>query len=205
MNVFANLITDTLSEVANSEMEPALVEAAFQQAAYHYLEIGSMFPLDMLDRVISTWIYDTDPLTFLPMAEHLSTCKRKYEAEPSLFNRLIRERLLENPHRLIAIVKPDREMQGRIDSEFAERMAKLRSQFTDAEMAQIAVDAEELDRLNSEPNAPEALAKLPQLNVTDLPSRLTHIPTTIEKVRGVELLHNDVFANGINYLILNLT
>ena len=203
VDAFANLAIDTLSEVANIEIEPELVEAAFQQAAYHFLEIGSMFPLEMLDRVISTWIYGTDPLTFLPMAEHLSTCKRKYEAEPSLFNRLIRERLLENPHRLTAVVKPDRKMQGRIDTEFADRMAKVRSQLTDAEMKQIAADAEELDRLNSEPNAPEALAKLPQLKVTDLPNRLTHIPTTIESVHGVELLHNDVFANGINYLILN--
>ena len=56
-------------------------------------------------------------------------------------------------------------MQGRIDTEFAERMARVRSQFSDAEVEQIAADAEELDRLNSEPNAPEALAKLPQLEV----------------------------------------
>ena len=203
MDAFANLVADTLSEVANNEIEQELVEAAFQQSAYHFLEIGSMFPLEMLDRVISTWIYGTNPLTFLPMAEHLAACKRKYESAPSLFNRLIQERLLENPHRLTAVVKPDWEMQGRIDTEFAERMAKARSQFSDAEMQRIAADAEELDRLNSEPNAPEALAKLPQLKVTDLPNRLTHIPTTIENVHGVDLLHNDVFANGINYLILN--
>ncbi len=203
IDAFARLVSDILSGVANNEIEPALVEAAFQQASYHYLEIGSMFPLEMMDRVLSTWIYDADPMKFLPMAEHLSTCKRRYEAEPLLFNQLIRERLLENPHRLIAVIKPDREMQGRIDTEFAERMAKLREQFTDAEMERIAADAQELDQLNSEPNPPEALAKLPQLKVTDLPNRLTHIPTTIENVHGVELLHNEVFANGINYLILN--
>ena len=203
IDAFARLVSDILSGVANDEIEPALVEAAFQQASYHYLEIGSMFPLEMMDRVLSTWIYGADPMKFLPMAEHLSTCKRRYEAEPLLFNQLIRERLLENPHRLIAVIKPDRDMQGRIDTEFAERMAKLREQFTDAEMERIAADAQELDQLNSEPNPPEALAKLPQLKVTDLPNRLTHIPTTIENVHGVELLHNEVFANGINYLILN--
>ena len=66
--------------------------------------------------------------------------------------------------------------RGALIPNFAERMAKLREQFTDAEMERIAADAQELDQLNSEPNPPEALAKLPQLKVTDLPNRLTAHP-----------------------------
>ena len=47
------------------------------------------------------------------------------------------------------------------------------------------------------------LRKLPQLQVSDLPEKPRHIPTTIENVGGRDLLRNDVFANGVNYLVLN--
>ena len=192
-----------MSQIADSEIEPERVEAAFQQSAYHYLEIQSMFPLHMMRRVISSWIYDRDPLIFLRMNEHLSNCKRRYESDPQLFNQLIRSRLLTNSHRLTAMLKPDSQMQSRIDTAFAERMKKTRRQFNDDQVKQIAAEAEDLDRLNSQPNSPELLATLPQLKVSDLPVQLTHIQTEVEMIDGVELLQNSVFANGVNYLVLN--
>ena len=200
---FVQLITETLSQIAESEIDPERVEAAFQQSAYHYLEIQSMFPLHMMDRVISSWIYDKNPLIFLRMSEHLSNCKRRYESDPQLFNQLIRSRLLANSHRLTAMLKPDGQMQSRIDMAFTERMKKTRTQFTDDQVKQIAEDAEELDRLNSQPNSPELLETLPQLKVSDLPDQLTHIQSDIEVIDGVKLLRNNVFSNGVNYLVLN--
>ena len=157
----------------------------------------------MMDRVISSWIYDKNPLIFLCMNEHLSNCKRRYESDPQLFNQLIRSRLLANSHRLTAMLKPDTQMQSRIDTAFTKRMKKTRTQFTDDQVKQIADDAEELDRLNSQPNSPELLATLPQLKVSDLPDQLTHIQSDIEAIDGVKLLQNNVFTNGVNYLILN--
>ena len=94
-------------------------------------------------------------------------------------------------------------MQAKTDTELAERMKETRAQLTDDEVQRIAVDAAELERLNGIPNSPEALANLPQLQVSDLPEKPKHIPTTAENVRDQVLLRNDVFANGVNYLVLN--
>ena len=94
-------------------------------------------------------------------------------------------------------------MQAKIDAELVERMKETRAQFTDEEVQRIAADAAELERLNGVPNSQEALAKLPQLQVSDLPEKPKHIPTTVENVGGQDLLRNDVFANGVNYLVLN--
>ena len=60
-----------------------------------------------------------------------------------------------------------------------------------------------LERLSGQPNSPEDLAKLPQLHVSELPDEPLHIPTTVETVRGRPLLRNDIFSNGVNYLVLN--
>ena len=203
VEAFTQLVTDTLTQVADSEIDSEKVEAAFQQATYHYQEVASMFPLRMLQRVIEGWIYEKDSNTFLKMGRTLADVRQQWQENPAIFNELIRERLIENPHRLTSVLSPDRDKQAKTEAELTERMKGIRAQLTDEQMKHIAADAAELERLNEQPNSPEALAKLPQLQVSDLPEKPRHIPTTVENVSGRALLHNDVFANGVNYLVLN--
>ena len=203
VEAFTQLVNDTLTQIADSEIDREKVEAAFQQATYHYQEVASMFPLRMLYRVIEGWIYEKDPDTFLKMGESLTDVREQWLENPSIFNELIRERFIENPHRLTNVLSPDRDMQSKTDAELVERMKETRSQLTDADVERIAADAAELERLNGVPNSPEALANLPQLQVSDLPEKPKHIPTTVENIGGQVLLRNDVFANGVNYLVLN--
>ena len=203
VEAFTQLVNDTLTQIADSEIASEKVEAAFQQATYHYQEVASMFPLRMLYRVIDGWLYDKEPETFLKMGQILADVREQWLENPSIFNQLIREQLIENPHRLTNILSPDRDMQAKTDAELAERMKETRAQLTGDEVQRIAADAAELERLNGIPNSPESLANLPQLQASDLPEKPKHIPTTIETVRGQDLLRNDVFANGVNYLVLN--
>ena len=203
LEAFTNLVTDTLTELAENEFESELVEAAFQQSTYHYQEVAPMFPLRMLFRVVDTWIYDKDTDTFLKMRESLNTVRQRWQENPSIFNEIISERLIENQHRLTSVLSPDPNMQAKLDAELEQRTKDIRAQLTDEQTKQIAADAAELERMNGQPNPPEALAKLPQLKVSDLPDKPKHIPTTIEKVCGQDLLHNDVFANGVNYFVLD--
>lgn len=203
VDAFTELVIHTLTQIADAEINKERVEAAFQQIAYDYQEVTPNFPFQMMKRVVNTWIYEKEPTLFLNMGEHLSAVRQRWKQNPCLFNELIRERLLDNPHRLMTILSPDPDMQARFDTNVDERLKIIRAQLTDEQMHQIAADAAELEGLSGQPNSPEDLAKLPQLHVSDLPKRPLHIPTTVETVRGQTLLRNDVFSNGVNYLVLS--
>ena len=200
---FTELVIDTLTQIADTEIDKGTVDAAFQQITYDYQEVTPRFPFQMMQRVINTWIYEKEPTLFLQMGKHLSAIRQRWEQNPRIFNELIRERLLDNPHRLTTILSPDPNMQGRLDANVDERLKAIRAQLTDEQMTKIAADAAELERLSGQPNSPEDLAKLPQLHVSDLPKKPLHIPTTVETVGGRSLLRNDIFSNGVNYLVLN--
>ena len=200
---FTELVVSTLSDIADRGVTAEEVSTALQQATYHYQEIQPMFPLHTLDRVIDAWIYGMDPLTFLRLGEHLEAFRQRYRDDPTLFERLIREQVLANPHRLSICLCPDPEMQEQTDAAFTERMSALRDTFSDADTEQIAEQAAALQRSNSQPNSPDAVARLPQLAVGDLPDEITHIDTAVGHVDGVALLRTDVFANGVNYLALS--
>ncbi len=201
---FSQLVLNTLEALASNEIEPSLVEAAFQQAIYQHQEIARMYPLRMLFLVMQTWIYGGDPLTFVNMSDHLAICKQHYDEDPNYFNNLIREKLLNNHHCLTLVMKPDREWQSAYDQSVAAQVEQVRSQLTPEQLERIAAEAEELEVESGTPNAPEVVAKLPQLQVNDLPQQPENIPTEIESIDGgVTLLRNHVLSNGVNYLQLD--
>ncbi|MDE0229846.1 MAG: hypothetical protein OXJ62_13420, partial [Spirochaetaceae bacterium] len=200
---FRELVDTTLSDIADGGISAEMVETAFRQAAFEYLEVQPMFPLHTLFRVVGSWIYGEDPLRFLRLGTHLATCRERWETEPDLFARLLRERLLDNPHRLNLVMGPDRTMQQRLDERLTERVRHIVGDMTEALMALAAADATELEQLNSTPNTAAQLASLPQLRVDDLPAALQHVATTVSDVAGITLLRNDVFSNGVNYLVLD--
>ena len=200
---FSALLDTTLREIADGGISSEMVETAFRQAAFEYLEVQPMFPLHTLFRVVGSWIYGADPLRFLRLGTHLATCRERWAEEPDLFARLLRERLLDNPHRLNVVMRPDREMQGQLDERLTARVQQIEKGLTEAQIAQAAADAAELEQLNSTPNTPAQLASLPQLQVDDLPAELQHITTAVSEVAGITLLRNDVFSNGVNYLVLD--
>ena len=203
VDAFVELVIRTLTQVAGAEIDRETIEAAFQQITYNYQEITPGFPFQMMERVVNTWIYEKEPTRFLKMGTVLSAIRQRWVRNPRIFNELIREKLLDNSHRLTVVYAPDPEMQARLNAKEEARLKAIRAQLTDEQMRQIAAEAAELERHSGQPNAPEDLAKLPQLHVSDLPEKPLHIPTTLETVSGQPLLRNEVFSNGVNYLALN--
>ena len=97
LTLFTELVVNTLTQVADADIDKEKVEAAFQQIAYDYQEVTSNFPFQMMKRVVNTWIYEKEPTLFLKMGTYLSAVRQRWEQNPRIFNELIRERLLDNP------------------------------------------------------------------------------------------------------------
>ncbi|MCW8131067.1 MAG: insulinase family protein [Planctomycetota bacterium] len=202
---FRKLVLGTLAKLAEEGLPREVVDTAFQQIAYKYFEIQSMFPLWQMDRSYATWIYGADPLAFLRADELMNEIRLRYEQDPAYFSKILKERFLENPHRVFLVAYPDRKMQARKDAKFARRMRALKARLKSRDLARIAKEAEKLEALQGKPNSPRALATLPRLKASELPRKPRHIPTSVEPLsNGVEVLRNDVFANGVSYLHLDV-
>ena len=202
-DAFVKLVFDTLKDVAAKGFAQEKIDAAFHQFAYSTLEISSNYPLMTGYRTYFAWIHGADPLNYLRAADYLEEVKQRIAADPGIFGKLINERLLNNPHRLTAVLAPDPEMEAREDAAFAEKMKALKATLSKEDLERVAAEAAALEQRQSAPNSQEALETLPRLQVKDLPKKPKHIPTTVETLDGgVKMLRNDVFANGVNYLRL---
>ena len=122
LDAFRKLVLDTLADIASRPFPEDQIKAAFQQSVYACVEITNSYPLNTAFRVVSTWSAGLEPadyLDFLPFYEDL---RQKLEKDPLLLNRTIREKLLDNPHRLDIVLAPDHDCEARTEAKLAERL-----------------------------------------------------------------------------------
>lgn len=198
----ADLVKTVCSDLVEKGLDKSKVEASFHRFEISLREIQPRYPLLLMDRVYRTWLYDADPLHILRMNEHLAGLRSKWEQEPGFLEAQLAEMIVNNPHYTLLTFTPDREYVARREGAFRQRMEDRKAEMNREELDVLAREARELDALQSAPNPPEALATLPRLSLSDVPSEPFELPTRVEDAAGQPLLHTDVFTNGLSYLVL---
>jgi presequence protease len=198
------LVLETCRRVADEGLDRRKVEAAFHQLELETRDIGSMYPLRLMERVYDSWIYDGDPLFMLERGQHLADLRAKYENTPRYFEKQLMTLVVENPHYLVLTLVPDSALQSERNEALVSEMADTKSRMSEEQIADIAREAERLEALQNEPNSPETLATLPQLKLTDVSPHPMDIDTDVERVAQRPFLTTRVFTNGLNFLRLGI-
>jgi Zn-dependent M16 (insulinase) family peptidase len=150
--------------------------------------------------VLTTWLYDEDPLMPLYYEAPLAAIKEALNNGESYFENLISTYLLNNTHRTTVVLEPDPELRQRQEAAETERLAQARAEMSEADLQAVMTEAQRLKELQEKPDSPAALASLPRLELTDLDKENKTIPIAISTANDSQLLYHDLFTNGIVYL-----
>ena len=197
---FEAFVLRTLEAIADAGFGKEEIGTALRQAAYETLEVPSLFPLHLAMDAARYATCGADPLDVTRSREMLDKVRAQSENDETFFSRLIREGLLNNPHRLLTVFRPDETQAAREAARERDELAAIKATLDEAQLRAIDARAQELLASQNEPNSPESLATLPRLAKGDLPDAPREIPTQIEKVADFTVLRNDVFSNGVVYL-----
>lgn len=197
---FQNFVLRELESIAAHGFERSEVETALRQVSYATLEVASLFPLHLAFEIGRYASCGADPLAATRSREALEAVREKAEKDADFWPRMLRERLVQNPHRLLVALYPDPQHAERERAHEAQSLAELQSALSETDLHTIQQRAQELEAAQNEPNSPEALATLPILTKADLPDAPREIPTTTHEIAGFTTLRNDVFSNGVVYI-----
>ncbi len=199
------VIFSTLTALSQAGIEPEMIEAAVNTTEFSLREQNTGgFPrgLALMFTALTTWLHGNDPIEPLAFEKPLQAIKARLQAGERYFERLIGEMLLENPHRATVLLRPDAEFGKQRKAAEDARLAQAKAAMTPAEIEAIVGQTQELKRMQETPDSPEALATIPMLTLADLDRQNTLIPTEALKHGYTEILHHDLFTNGIVYLDL---
>jgi Zn-dependent M16 (insulinase) family peptidase len=197
------LILDTLVALVRDHIDEDMVEAAVNTVEFARRENNTgFFPrgLLLMLRALRAWLYGGDPLARLAFEAPLTAIKERLASGDRYFESMIRQYLLENPHRTVVLLKPDPELQQRQDAAERDRLALARAAMSAEALNKVMEDTRRLKLMQETPDSPEALATIPRLKVQDLEKQNKHIPLEVLESKGAQILYHDLFTNGIVYL-----
>jgi Zn-dependent M16 (insulinase) family peptidase len=169
-------ILTTIDETLHAVVEEGF-EAEQVEAVLHSYELGlkhksANFGMNLIMSMTPFWNHAERPMDYLQVNERMDWFRGALAAEPGLLQRLVRERLLANPHKLVQTMVPDLEHSDREQEQFRLLEQGLRAGLTDVEDAAIRQKCVELAQLQ---DVQEDMSCLPSLRVADIP---LHLPAT---------------------------
>ncbi|HEY7299321.1 MAG TPA: insulinase family protein [Xanthobacteraceae bacterium] len=199
------LIADTLGALAKDGIDPLTVEAALNTVEFRLRENNTgAFPrgIAFMLRALQLWLHGRDPLLPLAFERPLAAVKAKLAGDKRYFEALLQRNLIENLHRTVLLLKPDRQLGERDAQEERARLEAVRAGLGEEERRALAEATATLRRMQEEPDPPEALATIPTLKLSDLPRRNKVIPCEVTSVAHTRVLYHDLPTNGVVYLDL---
>lgn len=163
-------------------------------------EIGSNYPVSLMQRVYLSWPYGHDPLYYLDIDRYLTDLVERINSETGFLESILEEMIVKNNHYSVLTFVPDKGYMRRQENEFAAKMEEIKAGMSIGELERVAEEAAALEASQSAPNSPEALATLPKLSLSDIHSKPHELNTVRENVAGRPFLFTDVYSNSINYL-----
>ena len=197
------LILQHLNDLADGGIDQGMVAAALHTAEFRFRENNTgSFPrgLGLMLRLLTDWLYDRDPFTPLRFADSFAALKAKLTADDRYLEGLIQRHLLDNAHRTTVVLQPDAELGTRQEEEETARLAAAQADMSQTDLEELVASTQKLKHLQEQPDAPEDLAKLPRLQLSDLDKAIKTVPRQEDQIAGVPVLHHDLFTNGIAYL-----
>ena len=165
---FESGVMAVLDDVAREGVPREELDSVLHQIELGQREVtGGGFPygLRLMVRSLGPILHGADGLAALDIDPALESLRAEAD-DPAFVRRLVREKLLDNPHRVRLTMAPDPELPGRRATEERTRLESIRGRMSEAELA--SVD-EAAAALKTRQETDEDPSVLPKVGVEDVP------------------------------------
>ncbi|MDB4224348.1 insulinase family protein [Granulosicoccus sp.] len=191
------MVLDVLESVARDGVPQEQVDAVLHQLELSQREIrgdGMPFGLQLVLSGLSSAMQRGDTLASIDLDPALERL-RLASLEPDFIANLVKELLLDNPHRVTMTMAPDSAISERRIVAEKERLATMKSAMTDADKKRIVEQAQALAERQVQEDDPEIL---PKVTLADVPIDM-YIPTSDSAT--IEGAPATLYAQGTNGIV----
>ena len=195
------IVESTLQELCDKGLDKELLEASLNSIEFALRESdfgGRPIGLAYVIRMMDNWLYDNDPLELLHYEEALVNIRKGLSG--TYFEDLIRQSILNNNHKVLVSIYPERGLQERKDAEVKEHLAAVKANMTREEIDAIVEQTKRLKIRQETPDSEEALESIPLLELSDLNPNIEAVERRESKIGNTKVHFVPTFTKGINYV-----
>ena len=198
---FYKLLTDELKRLVDGGIDKTLLQASINLMEFKLREADfGLAPKGLIYglRLLKTWLYGGDPNAYLRYEDDLAAIKRGLDE--GLFEGVVQKYFLDNPHKVLMTLAPDKTFAKRRDAAQAAKLVEVKANLTPAQIQEIISTTQKLKLRQQTPDTPEALKTIPILKREDLRKEAEHLPLQFRDLDGTKILFSNLDTHGIIYL-----
>ncbi|AXY59968.1 insulinase family protein [Acinetobacter sp. WCHAc010052] len=199
---FKNGVFKILEEVASKPVDAEMIDAILHQIELHQREIngdGTPYGLTLILNGLASAIHHNDPVHVWDVDTAIAEVKEELK-DPMWLSSLIKEHLIDNPHRVQMTLVPDATKSVKDAEEEKARLAAIGEKLTEADKAEILAQTE---ALKIRQDTPDDMNLLPKVGLEDVPAALQIVQGQLREIisNNMDMPLNLYHAgtNGIYY------
>jgi hypothetical protein len=194
----AKLVTDiiekTLAKAAQEGFPQERIESILHQIEIAQKHVSTNFGLSLVSALTHIWIHGGNPVSALSLNEMIE--KLKGDLNSNIFEKKIKQYLLENPHKLAILMTPDAEYTKRESEEEKNRLTSIKQKLTEKDLQEINERARVLKQRQESVPDPSCL---PKIALSDIERTKPKTPIQVETISDVKVQLCKQPTNGISY------
>lgn len=179
----------TLEDISNREFTSQEIEAVLSRKEFSLREVKTLTGLRLFLRSIKGWERGVNPSFYFNSSALVEDLRAKLASNPHYFQDWIKTNLLNNPHRLLLVVKPDSSYLDKEKQVIDKVLLERTNDYS-------PVEEQRFIEFEATPDKEEEYAKLPSLNISDLPHDILKYDKSVD--RGINTLLLP-YSGGIIY------
>lgn len=191
-----NALQKEITVIVKNGIKNSAIKNAIHQLELSKREVnggGMPIGLQIFLSCINAAIHFKNPLDMLDLDKNINKLKKNI-SEPRYIEKLIKEHLIDNPHRIDFLLEPDDKFNFKLEKSLNKLAKKRAKTVSTEELNKIRHLSQQLEKRQSEFSDPESL---PKVTKKDLPSKLNK-KITKKSVNGIGVYK--IASNNLNYL-----
>lgn len=197
------VLRDTISALCrdgldHQQLSAVLANMEFQMRERDYGSSPQGLGISM--SILDSWLYGGGPADGLEVGGYFRTLNE--QLEQGYFEALLARIFLHSDHRCKLLLLPSHTLGAEKQEAERARLAAAAQGWSEQQRAEIRQMQQTLRDWQATPDAPEDVARLPRLALSDISPEPEEIPTRVGALEGVTALEHTLPTGGIDYVNL---
>ncbi|GMO41129.1 MAG: insulinase family protein [Termitinemataceae bacterium] len=197
-----SLIMSELNRLVKEGIPKKEIEAAMFSLECSLREIkrsGGPWSLVWLRRSLRGWLHNEKPWTTLLLENSFEQLKKEYANDNKYFEKLIARCLLQNNHRALVVLKPEKKVLQKKEKERQIKLKQIEKSLTKEQKQDLIEKNTALEKMQDADEDEELLKKVPHISKNELKIEIEKVPRNITNIGGIPVVSHNIFTNGITY------
>ncbi|WP_459129315.1 insulinase family protein [Guggenheimella bovis] len=201
---FEELILEALQEIVENGLDKDLSSATLNRLEIEQRELGGTYR-GIYAFIHSMYAFRYDQSLFDQLRFYDTLEEVRKEIEEGVLEKLIKERILENPAKILLTHVPKSDHFEKMDQKVREELKAKKDRMSDKEIEELIRLNEELKAFQETEDSEEAKASIPKIDLKDIEPTITPVQMEKESIDGANVLILPMSSGGMDYLTLGFT